>query len=170
MARSGEKMRILVCLATLFVSSLLEADLSPAPSNASAPDATELTSLLRQFLDAVPRNDPAVHDRFWADDLIYTRAAGVRIDKPELMREIKAETATSAAGSETTTYSAEDIRIQQYGTTAVVAFRLVGTMRKGDQTEITNYYNTGTFVKRDGKWQAVAWQATRIPAENELKK
>jgi hypothetical protein len=26
-----------------------------------------------------------------------------------------------------------------------------------------NYYNTGTFVNRNSQWQAVAWQATRIP-------
>ncbi len=26
-----------------------------------------------------------------------------------------------------------------------------------------NYFNTGTFLKREGKWQAVAWQATIIP-------
>ena len=24
------------------------------------------------------------------------------------------------------------------------------------------YLNTGTFAKRGGKWQAVAWQATRL--------
>jgi hypothetical protein len=27
------------------------------------------------------------------------------------------------------------------------------------------YFNTGTFRKRDGEWRAVAWQATRIPSE-----
>jgi hypothetical protein len=25
------------------------------------------------------------------------------------------------------------------------------------------YWNTGTFVKRDGEWRVVAWQATKIP-------
>jgi hypothetical protein len=35
---------------------------------------------------------------------------------------------------------------------------------------VANYFNTGTFVKRDNKWQAVAWQATKIPAEFEEKK
>ena len=29
------------------------------------------------------------------------------------------------------------------------------------------FYNTGTFVKRRGRWQAVAWQATRIPGTEE---
>jgi hypothetical protein len=31
---------------------------------------------------------------------------------------------------------------------------------------VTVYYrNTGTFLKRNGKWQAVAWQATKVPEE-----
>lgn len=57
--------------------------------------------------------------------------------------------------------SADAVRIQQYGDTAIVAFRLVATRAKPPQT--MNYFNTGTFLKRDALWQVVAWQATRIP-------
>ncbi len=140
-----------------------------AATLSSAPDAAELTKLLKDFMAGASRNDPAMHDRFWAEDLIYTASAGRRIGKADIMREVRAEAAAPAAG-DTTTYSADDIRIQQYGTTAIVAFRLVGTTRKGEKTEIANYLNTGTFLKRDGKWQAVNWQATKMPAENEPKK
>ena len=69
------------------------------------------------------------------------------------------------------TYSAEDVRIQQYGTTAIVAFRLVAKVESANSTDVTRYFNTGTFLKRDGKWQVVSWQATRLPrAEAETKK
>ena len=34
------------------------------------PDSAELTKLLNDFLAGASRNDPAVHERFWADDLI----------------------------------------------------------------------------------------------------
>ena len=96
-----------------------------------------------------------MHDRFWADDLIYTASAGRRIGKAQIMHEVREEAAApSSPTDETATYSAEDIRIQQYGTTAIVAFRLVGTTKKGEKTEIANYLNSGTFLKRDGKWQA----------------
>jgi putative cell wall-binding protein len=43
----------------------------------AAPDGAELTKLLNEFLAGASRNDAAVHDRFWADDLIYTRSTGV---------------------------------------------------------------------------------------------
>jgi ketosteroid isomerase-like protein len=70
-------------------------------------------------------------------------------------------------GDPTTTYGAEDIRIQQYGDTAIVAFRLVGKTEKDGKSVVTNYLNTGTFLKRNGKWQVVSWQATKMPRPEE---
>ncbi len=137
--------------------------------NATTPDVAVLTKLLRDFLAGAGRNDPAMHERFWADDLIYTSSTGHRKGKADIMRAVREE-GPPKPGDETTAYTAEDIRIQQYGDTAIVAFRLVAATTKKEQTEVTNYLNTGTFVKRDGKWQAVGWQATKVPAENEPKK
>ncbi|MEY2559044.1 MAG: hypothetical protein QOE34_2469 [Verrucomicrobiota bacterium] len=128
----------------------------------TAPDAAELTTLLQDFLAGAGRNDVAMHDRFWADELIYTASAGRRIGKADIMREVRAEPHPKA-GEEPTVYTAEDIRIQQYGDTAIVAFRLVATTEKEGAKQISHYLNTGTFLKRNGKWQAVSWQATLIP-------
>jgi ketosteroid isomerase-like protein len=128
----------------------------------TAPDAGELTKLLQDFLAGAGRNDAAMHERFWADDLIYTASAGRRIGKADIMREVRAE-GTPKPGEETTIYTAEDIRIQQYGDTAIVAFRLVATSDKAGAKKVTHYLNTGTFLKRDGKWQVVSWQATTMP-------
>ena len=139
------------------------------PATPSAPDAAELTKLLKDFLAGASRNHAAMHERFWADDLIYTGSSGRRIGKTDIMRDVRAE-ASAKPGDETTTYTAEDIRIQQYGTTAIVAFRLVGTTTKGSKREVVNYLNSGTFLKRDGKWQAVNWQATKMPPEKEPQK
>lgn len=129
----------------------------------TAPDAPELTRLLNDFLAGAGRNDAAVHERFWADDLIYTRSAGVRTNKPDLMKGVRSAP-VSKPGDPVTVYSAEEIKIQQYGNAAVLAFKLVGTTTKSDgTTSISNHLNTGTFIKRNGKWQVVAWQATTIP-------
>jgi uncharacterized protein DUF4440 len=136
-----------------------------AASASTAPDAAELTKLLNDFLAGASKNDAAIHERFWADDLIYTSSSGKRIGKADIMREVRSETSPAEA-AETTIYSAEDIRIQQYGSIAIVAFRLVGTTKKRAETQVANYLNTGTFLKRDGKWQAVSWQATKVPEEN----
>ena len=47
----------------------------------TAPAAAELTKLLNEFLAGASHNDAAMHDRFWADDLIYTGSGGRRRGK-----------------------------------------------------------------------------------------
>jgi uncharacterized protein DUF4440 len=127
----------------------------------TAPDAAELTKLLKDFLAGASRNDAAMHDRFWADDLIYTSSAGKRMGKADIMRDVSSSR-PAKAGVAATAYGAEDIRIQQYGNTAIVAFRLIGTTKGAGTTQTSNYLNTGTFLKRNGKWQAVSWQSTKM--------
>jgi ketosteroid isomerase-like protein len=151
------------------VIALLLSIVSGLRAETAAPDAGELTKLLQDFLAGAGRNDVAMHDRFWADDLIYTGSIGRRIGKADIMREVRAE-GPPKAGEESTVYTAEDIRIQQYGNTAIVAFRLVSTSTEKDGTKkIANYLNSGTFLKRNGKWQVVNWQATAIPKKEEQK-
>lgn len=124
---------------------------------------TELRGLLNEFLAGASRNDAEIHDRFWAEDLIYTRSAGARITKTELMKGVRSAPAPKPEDP-VTVYSAEDVQVRTYGSTAVVAFRLVGkTTGKDGPAEISEFFNTGTFVRRNGRWQAVAWQATAIP-------
>lgn len=136
--------------------------LATAVSAQTAPDAAELTKLLNDFLAGASRNDIAIHERFWADDLIYTRSAGRRVNKAEVMHDVRSTPAPKPTDPKTI-YTAEDIRIQQYGDTAVVAFRLVATTENGGTKNVANLLNSGTFVKREGRWQVVNWQSTRMP-------
>ena len=63
--------RITSLIVTLFL-------LTTAAADVAAPDAEELHRLLAYFLEGAARNDKAAHERFWADELVYTRSAGVR--------------------------------------------------------------------------------------------
>jgi hypothetical protein len=132
----------------------------------SASDTAELTRLLNEFLTGAGRNDAAIHDRFWADDLIYTRGAGQRTGKADIMKGVRSSPAAKPDDPKVV-YTAEDVRIQQYGDTAVVAFRLVGATENGGTSTVTKHLNTGTFVKRKGQWRAVAWQATKMSTPEE---
>jgi hypothetical protein len=134
-----------------------------------APDAAELTSLLNEFLAGASRNDVSIHERFWAEDLIYTGSGGRRVGKADILSDMRSAPAPKPSDT-TTIYTAEDVQIQQYGDSAIVAFRLVGTTKSGDRTDVANYLNTGTFLRRGGKWQAVAWQATRMPRPEDASK
>jgi hypothetical protein len=139
------------------VSAFMLSGLIACMPMAIADDTDDLTKMLHEFLAGVSERD--THDQFWADDLIYTSSSGTRSSKADIMSGFD-ESDGAEDDEAAPAYSADDIQIQTYGTTAVVAFRLVATTAGAADQE---YFNTGTFLKRDDKWQVVAWQATRIP-------
>jgi hypothetical protein len=118
----------------------------------------EVSAALNNFLAHV--DDPAAHENWWADDLVYTGSTGAVKTKPEIVKSVREGAAKPKDPKETPgTYSAEDIKVSQYGDVAVLTFRLVS-----HQGEKVNYYrNTGVLENRNGKWQVVAWQATKAP-------
>lgn len=131
---------------------------SAAAQSQQSTDKEELIQMLHEFMDGASRNDREVHDNFWAEDLIYTSSAGTRFGKKEIMSGFD-DSETSSGQPPTTVYTAEDIIVQQYDDVAVVAFKMRGTT--GSETHF--YLNSGTFVKRNGEWEVVNWQATKIP-------
>ena len=132
----------------------------PLIANASSDEET-LTRMLNEFLAGASVNDIAAHERFWGDDLVYTSSSGHRFGKADIIVRNSPEDEASAQGP-SIAYSAEEIRIRLYGDTAVVAFRLIGNVQE-EPPELLQYFNTGTFVRQDGEWRVVAWQATVIP-------
>lgn len=121
----------------------------------------ELIDRVHGFLASVPKNDPKVFQDFFADDVIYTRAAGVTVSKADILKNI----GVRAVNEPEATFDGDDFTVHAYGNTAVVNFRLIMHNTVDGKKETVYFRNTGTFLKRDGKWQAVAWQATRVPAQ-----
>ena len=129
--------------------------------NAGPQNATtqQITQLVRNFLADVPKNDPKVFQEFFADDVIYTRAVGVTVAKADILKNIDAR----AAADPQAKFEADDFTVHPYGEMAVVNFRLIAHSVENSKPTTVYYRNTGTFLKRNGKWQAVAWQATKVP-------
>lgn len=119
----------------------------------------QLAQMVRDFLAAAPRGERETFDGFFADDVIYTRSGGVTVDKSEILKNI----GVRAVNEPKATYEADDFTVHSYGEMAVVNFRLVQHNEKDGKQETNYFRNTGTFLKRSGKWQVVAWQATRVP-------
>ena len=135
-----------------------------APSATLASDTEDLRTMLQDFLAASGTRQ--AHEKFWADDLVYTSSAGLRFGKADILAGFEDSDPDDEADDDEATmvYSGEDIDIRLYGDTAVVAFRLVGTPTdKSPDKDVLYYFNTGTFLKRDGVWKVIAWQATKIP-------
>jgi hypothetical protein len=143
----------------LFVARLLPMLLILPGSPAMAQDdVAELTAMLEHFLANAEKRE--VHEDFWAEDLVYSSSSGLRFGKADIMQGFDGADA-GAAEPPAVVYSGEEVDVRLYGDMAVVAFKLVGA--PADGSEKLYYYNTGTFLKRDGAWRVVAWQATRIP-------
>ena len=117
-----------------------------------------LIALIQNFLKDVPRNERATFDRFFADDVIYTRGTGEVVTKKDIL----ADTGNSTAPRAKATYEGQDFQVHQYGDLAVVNFRLVMHATEESNPLTRAFRNTGTFMKRNGAWQAIAWQATPI--------
>jgi len=132
---------------------------------ASASDTDDLTRTLQEFLANSDKED--AHASFWADDLVYSSSAGLRFGKADIMAGFEAGGDDDGGEEETAiVYSGEEVDVRLYGDTAVIAFKLVGTpTNEATETDVLYFYNTGTFLKRGGIWQVVAWQATKIPPQ-----
>ncbi|MDZ7717794.1 MAG: nuclear transport factor 2 family protein [Balneolaceae bacterium] len=122
-----------------------------------------LENLLEEFLSGASENNAEIHDRFWAEDLIYTSSNGERVTKKDIMDGLSENPENSS--QQMPQYHAEETQIQLFDDIAVVAFKLVAISPNPSGEERLEFYNTGTFQKRNGQWKALAWQATRIPEE-----
>src|SRR5258706_5872654 len=92
-----------------------------------APAETELKKLLVDFLSAASHSpvspaDKQMFDRFFADDVLYTRSAGATTTKADIMKSLDEPADPKAP---TTTFTAEDVTVHQYRDIAIVAFKLV---------------------------------------------
>ena len=151
-------MKIMTWFATLTCIAILGA------GPALATDTDDLRTLLQEFLAGSGTEE--AHAKFWAEDLVYTSSAGLRFGKAEIMAGFEDSGSDDEADDDEPTmiYTGEEVDIRLYGDTAIVAFKLVGTPTdKSPDRDVLYYFNTGTFLKRDGVWKVIAWQATKIP-------
>ncbi len=132
---------------------------------ALAADVDDLSAMLHEFLAGASVGEVSAHDTFWSEDLVYTSSNGTRTNKAAIIDGMSqgADADESDDSGPSVIYTGEDVQVDVYGNTAIVAFKLVGTPQGDDEASVAYYFNTGTFLKRDGVWKVVAWQATKIP-------
>ena len=131
------------------------------PTNAPAPRSRRSST---RFLSPEQNPTRAAHERFWADDLVYTSSAGKVTNKAEILKLVRrgAERGAAAKAGENRSRSTppRTSSCAPDGEVAALTFRLVARAADGS---MQHYRNSGTFLFRDGKWQAITWQATKVP-------
>lgn len=119
-------------------------------------DQDVLVRLERGWNDAFYRRDAAFIETLLADEFIATYDDGSRGDKAK-------ELALAAQFNEEVQSAVQDeFTVKVYRDTAVVWFtlHLVG-LKQGQRSELTLRY-TDVWVLRDGRWQCVSTQSTRV--------
>jgi hypothetical protein len=140
-----------------FSNVLLAVALFGVTVGASAATTREevLAAEAKRF-DALVKRDIEAVNQLMADDLIYTHSSGVRQTKAEVF------SLFSSGRIVYKSIEASDQHVRVVGNVGVItgAIRLV--YNDGTDHLIDSVY-TDVYVKRDWRWQLLAWQSTRKP-------
>lgn len=118
----------------------------------------EVRRLMREWDEAYMRRDTSALDRILADDFSFTDAAGKVSNKMQyIMAIIKSPDMMLIKP-----FNSDDVNVRVYGDTAVVTGRSPLKGRPRGRTLSDLYRFTDVWVNRQGRWQAVASQVTRI--------
>jgi ketosteroid isomerase-like protein len=149
--------RILLVVTLLLVAATLA--LSQMPGKDTSTDEAHIRTLNEASGEAQVKRDMATLDRLLADDFILTRANGVVANKAQNLADVQ------SGERSFTSYKNDDVRVRLYGDAAVVTGQVVSSGTYKGQDFSGRFRYTKVFVKKDGQWQIVAWQATLMPQQ-----
>ena len=114
----------------------------------------ELKRLERVWNDAHVAGDAAALDKLWADELVVT------VPKMPVFNKTQSLAIWRTGRMKFSRYETSDLAFRVLGETAVVTGALVRE-RKFNEKEIHEDWRfTKVYVRKDGKWQVVAWHAS----------
>ncbi|MEE8056204.1 MAG: nuclear transport factor 2 family protein [Gammaproteobacteria bacterium] len=113
----------------------------------------EIIALEDRRIEAMTKGDVQALEEILADDLIYIHTTA-RIDTKSSFIE-----AISSGRSNYRSVEREDVKVRQFGDSAVVTGH--AKFHVGDNKFEARFIDV--YAKRNGAWQMVAWQSTRLP-------
>ena len=125
-------------------------------STASVED--QIKKMEKDRAAAVVKADVATLEKLTSDDYILINANGQLSDKTTTMNNIK------TGNIKLTTNEVSDLKVRVYGNTAVVTGKSDAKGTIGGRELKGPVMFTRVYVKKDGKWQSVAFQQTPIIA------
>lgn len=143
------KRQMLVGVVVVLVAAVVGAQ-APATSVEK-----ELLKLENDWNTATEKKDVALLDKLYATEFLETTPDGEPLTKAQELERVKASSTASP-------FALSDMKVQVYGDTAVVTgVNTVHWTVNGKQMSGPIRF-TDVFVKRDGRWQVVATQGTKV--------
>ena len=118
-------------------------------------DAVKAAELAR--FKAMTGGDLKALEAALGDDLVYTHSSAQVDTKASYVDSIR------TGKLKYVTIEPRDIQVRVYGTTAVITAAAAITSISNGQTLNNQLRYTDVWVLRDGRWQMVGWQSTRMP-------
>ena len=116
----------------------------------------QLIDLEKQRSQAVVKGDTAALDKMTAEDYEFTNPLGEVKTKAQILQDIK------SGELKYESIDLDDVKARVYGNAAVVTGRTTTKGQYGGKDVSGQYRFTRVYTKRNGGWQSVAFQQTRI--------
>jgi hypothetical protein len=123
-----------------------------------AGNAETIIVLDRKRMNAMAEQDIATLDNLLADDLVYTHSSA-RIDTKESL--------IGGMRTGSTVYRSvvpSDVKAQDCGDAVVLTGVARISVQSGGNALNFGVRFTDVYARRNGRWQMVTWQSTRLPA------
>ena len=155
------KRMLAVATLTMAASSLALGQMTGKKANDSNQKADSVEQAVMQMEEdlrvAISKGDAKAYGRIVGDDYVFTNQDAVMRTKAQMV---------SAYESGSIKYESvkfDEIKVHAYGDTAVVTGRSRQTGQDNGKDIAGQFRYTRVYLKRQGRWQLVATQATRIP-------
>jgi ketosteroid isomerase-like protein len=104
--------------------------------------------------EAHEKGDASVLEKLWADDLEVTVPRMPVMSKSEVLGFAR------SGRMKFQRYQTSDLKVRVYGDAAVVSGRLQRTRTLGEKAVNDDWRFTKLYVRREGRWQVVAFHAS----------
>jgi ketosteroid isomerase-like protein len=145
---------LVVCAATLAAA----ADIATLKADRKPETEQQLLKVERDWNEAFKAQDKTALSALCAEDFVATDAEGATSNKPSYLEDAVKQVKVLS-------YSLSNTSARAYGDSGIVTGRWKGKVSvQGQVTEFAAAF-TDTFVRRDGRWWAVATHMSRLPVE-----
>jgi hypothetical protein len=123
------------------------------------PAAQAIPVLTQELMNALPGNAP-VWQRYLSDRVVYVSETGEVANKKELL-----EAFTPFPQGITGNITVRNVRLTDFGNTAVAVFDAHERQTVYDQQIEVNYRSTHTWQRENGRWRLIAAQNVVLPKD-----
>lgn len=145
-------MRTMLMVGTLLLSAATGVSAQPNQAAAAAVEAAEL----RRF-EVMTGKDYTALASILADDLVYTHSSAAVDSKASYLESLTSGRVTYKV------IKPSNLQVRVFGDMAVIHGEAAMEVDANGQQIVNTLRFTDIWARRDGRWQMVAWQSTRMP-------